>query len=60
MQQARLEAQPLVIPGSWQVTNPARLAPSGLVRNAIVLPVDLAAQMVARIEVLFQVSVCWK
>ncbi|WP_082911103.1 RsmB/NOP family class I SAM-dependent RNA methyltransferase [Olegusella massiliensis] len=49
MQQARLEVQPLAIPGSWQVTNPARLAPSGLVRNALVFPVDLAAQMVARI-----------
>lgn len=49
MRQAGLDVVPLAIPGSGLLANPARLSASGLVRNALVLPTDLAAQMVARI-----------
>lgn len=49
MHEAHLEVAPTPIQGAWEVLNPARLAPSGLVHAVVVVPVDLAAYMVARI-----------
>ena len=46
---AGLDPTPTALPGSWTLGTPARLAPSGLVGNAVVLPTDLAAQVVAHI-----------
>lgn len=49
MEEAGLQPRPSGLPGSWVIGAPARLAASGLVKNTVVVPADLAAQMVARI-----------
>ncbi|MCC6102705.1 MAG: RsmB/NOP family class I SAM-dependent RNA methyltransferase [Atopobiaceae bacterium] len=49
MAEAGLDPCPLPFPGAWRINAAGRLASSGLVDNAVVLPCDLAAQMVARI-----------
>lgn len=49
LEAAGLDATPQALPRSWELGNPASLARSGLVQEALAVPADLAAQMVARI-----------
>lgn len=47
MEEVCLNPEPTVLPGSWVLRNPGRLASSGMVGNAVMVPCDLAVQIIS-------------